>query len=156
MIITVHDAFNQFTHYTPEKAIKENIFEILLTEKIEPQLPKNIPVILKDYPASMAALSRLKRKNPSLAERWELYLGGIEIANTYSELTDYQEQKIRFKQGHKNRQINKLPEYSEDKNFFEALKYGIPDFSGTALGIDRLIMIFTDSKTIDEVISFKA
>ncbi len=153
-IISVNDAFIKFTGKSPECAIRENLFEILLTEKIEPNLPKDRGVILIDYPVEMAALSRIHDTNPELAERWELYLGGIEIANAYSELTDYIEQKKRFNKAHNNRKIQNLPKYSEDDDFFESLKYGMPDFCGCALGIDRLVMILTNCVEINKIISF--
>jgi elongation factor P--(R)-beta-lysine ligase len=153
-IISVNDAFIKYTEVTPSQAIKEDLFEILLTEKIEPNLPKDRAVILMDYPAEMAALSKLHDKNPKLAERWELYLGGIEIANAYSELTNYTEQKRRFKEAHNNRKDQNLPEYPEDNKFFESLEYGIPDFCGCALGIDRLVMILSNNYNINKVISF--
>ena len=153
-IITVKEAFNKFAFTTPEDAIKNDKFEILLTENIEPKLPKDRPVIIKDYPVAMAALSKVKIDEPSVAERWELYLGGIEIANTYSELTNFEEQKRRFAKAHQNRSKNGLSKYAEDKDFFDALKYGLPEFGGSALGIDRLIMILTDSHDIKDVLSF--
>ena len=153
-VYSVRDAFRKFANVSPEQAIKENRFELLLTEKIEPNLPKNKPVILKDYPASMAALSRLSKKDNSLAERWELYLGGIEIANAYSELIDPAEQRRRFNIAHSNRKKSHLPEYPDDSNFFEAIDYGMPEYTGIALGIDRLMMILTDTPNIKGVISF--
>ncbi|MCP4180051.1 MAG: EF-P lysine aminoacylase GenX [bacterium] len=153
-IISVAEAFAKYTGKTPSSAIKEDLFEILLTENIEPHLPKDRAVILIDYPAEMAALSKLHDKNPEIAERWELYLGGIEIANAYSELTDYTEQKSRFTEAHSNRKAQNLPAYPEDKDFFESLKYGMPNFCGCALGIDRLVMIMTNCVKINEIISF--
>ena len=102
----------------------------------------------------MAALSRLKKNDDSLAERWELYLGGIEIANAYSELTDPAEQRKRFDNAHENRKKLNLPKYPEDTDFFSALDYGIDSFTGIALGIDRLIMVLTDAANIREVVSF--
>ncbi|MCF7792346.1 MAG: EF-P lysine aminoacylase GenX [Victivallales bacterium] len=153
-VITVKEAFLKHAGILPETAIQNNEFEIILTEKVEPNLPRNRPVFLSDYPVSLAALSKVKSTNQNVAERWELYLGGIEIANTYSELTAYNEQKKRFRKAHKNRKLNNLPEYPEDNDFFEAMKYGIPELAGSALGIDRLIMILTDSSEINEVISF--
>ena len=153
-ILTVHEAFEKFANTTPEKAITENSFEIILTEDIEPWLPKEKPVIIKDYPISMAALSKIKESNSKVAERWELYLGGIEIANAYSELTDPTEQRKRFEKAHKNREKSGLPKYSDDSDFFEALEYGMKPYTGIALGIDRLVMVLTDSPGIKEVISF--
>jgi elongation factor P--(R)-beta-lysine ligase len=153
-VITVKEAFRKYASTAPEEAIQDDEFEILLTEKIEPNLPKDRPVILKDYPLTMAALSKVKKDDPTVAERWELYLGGIEIANTYSELTNFEEQKKRFAKANQNRKKSGLPKYAEDKNFYDALEYGLPEFGGSALGIDRLIMILTNSHNIKDVISF--
>ncbi len=149
-VFTVKEAFLKFAGVTPEEAIAKNEFEILLTEKVEPNLPKDSPVILKDYPSSMAALSKIN-ENDSTAERWELYLGGIEIANAYSELTDYNEQKKRFEKAHKKREENKLPAYPDDKDFFKCLEYGIEPFAGCALGVDRLVMVLANADTIRSV-----
>ena len=153
-IYTVRGAFKEFAGISPEQAIRDGNFEVLLTEKIEPNLPKDRPVILKDYPVSMAALSRFKEDDNSVAERWELYLGGIEIANAYSELIDPFEQRKRFDIAHENRKRLNLPKYPEDSDFFEALKYGMNSYTGIALGIDRLIMVLTDAPNIREVVSF--
>ena len=150
----VRDAFREFAGTSSEKAIEEGNFEIILTEKVEPNLPKDKPVILKDYPASMAALSRLKKEDSSLAERWELYLGGVEIANAYSELTDPAEQRKRFDIAHENRKKSNFPAYSDDLDFFAALEYGMDSYTGIALGIDRLIMVLTDAVSINEVTAF--
>ncbi len=153
-VYTVEEAFNQFASADPYKAIEDNEFELILVEKVEPNLPKNRPVVLKDYPAQMAALSKLNPKNPKTAERWELYLGGIEISNAYSELTNYNEQKFRFAKAHANRKEKGLPEYPEDRDFFEALESGMKEFAGCALGVDRLAMIFADAPDIRSVNSF--
>jgi len=153
-IFTIEEVFEEFGGMSPEDAIKQNIFEIILTDKIEPALPKDRPVVLKDYPASMAALAKLKNNNPHIAERWELYLGGIEIANAYSELVDYTEQRKRFNIAHSNRKKLNLPEYPDDQDFFKAMKYGISEFTGIAMGIDRLIMVLCNAPNINEVTTF--
>jgi len=153
-VYTVEEAFRKFAYTDTETAIRNDEFELILVEKIEPNLPKDRPVLLKDYPSSMAALSKLNSKNPKTAERCELYLGGIEISNAYSELIDYNEQKFRFAKAHANRKKQGLPEYPEDEDFFEALKYGINEFAGCALGIDRLAMVLADAPDIRSINSF--
>lgn len=149
-IFTIKEVFLKFAGITPDEAIEKNEFEIVLTEKVEPNLPKDTPVILKDYPVSMAALSRINEKN-NTAERWELYLDGIEIANAYSELTGCNEQKRRFERAHKRREENKLPAYPDDQEFFKCLEYGIKPFAGCALGVDRLVMMLTGAETIRDI-----
>ncbi len=153
-IFSVEEAFDKFASVDVYKALDDDEFELILTEKVEPSLPKDRPVALKDYPAKMAALSKLNPENPNTSERWELYLGGIEISNAYSELTDYNEQKVRFAKAHANRKNRELPAYSEDKDFFEALENGMGDFAGCALGIDRLAMVLSDAPDIKSVNCF--
>ncbi|OGV17327.1 MAG: hypothetical protein A2X47_05120 [Lentisphaerae bacterium GWF2_38_69] len=153
-VFTIREAFKKFADTDPETAIANDEFEIILVEKIEPNLPKDRGVLLKDYPSSMAALSKINDKCPETAERCELYLGGIEISNAYSELVDYNEQIIRFAKAHATRKRQGLPEYQEDNDFFDALKYGIDDFAGCALGIDRLVMVISDAPDIKSVNSF--
>jgi len=153
-VMTVKEAFSKFANTDPETAVKNNEFELLLIEKVEPNLPKDRPVLLKDYPSSMAALSKINVNNPETAERCELYLGGIEISNAYSELIDYNEQKVRFSMAHANRENRGLPKYPEDEDFFDALKNGMENFAGCALGIDRLAMIIADAPDIRSINSF--
>ncbi|MBI5731769.1 MAG: EF-P lysine aminoacylase GenX [Candidatus Magasanikbacteria bacterium] len=127
-------------------------FKIFLT-KVEPPIARlGRPVFLYDYPAQMAALSRLKKDDPRYAERFELYCGGLELANGYGELLDAGEQRKRFEGEIKLRRGlgKKIPEIDED--FLTALREKIPECSGIALGVDRLVMLLTDSKDISEVI----
>ena len=146
--ISIDEAFAKFANITAEDALEKGLFEDLLNSKIEPKLSLNKPVVLIDYPAELAALAKLKSTNTLLAARWELYLAGIEIANTYTELTDVEEHKYRFAKFAKKRRELGAIEYPVDPEFLLALKEGIPDSAGCALGIDRLIMILTDSDSI--------
>lgn len=131
-------------------------FKIFLTEVEWHLQEEKQPVFLYDFPVSMAALSKVKKEDPRYAERFELYIGGLEIANAYSELIDVQEQRRRFvcdqigqvKQGRMKREI--------DEDFLQALQSGLPECAGIALGVDRLIMLLTDSKDISEVAPFTA
>jgi lysyl-tRNA synthetase class 2 len=111
-------------------------------------------VILKDYPAECCALARLKPGNPKVAERWELYLGGIEIANAYSELTDPVEQRARFEKWGEQRRALGKGVYPIDEEFIRALE-NMPPAGGCALGVDRLLMVLTGAKTLDEVLLFR-
>ncbi len=155
LVTTVDKAFRHYGGVGAAEAAARDEFEIVLVEKVEPALPKDRPVILKDYPASMAALSRLKPDNPCVAERWELYLGGVEIANAYSELTDPVEQRRRFDAVSARRKAAGLPAYPVDEEFFAALARGLPDCAGCALGVDRLAMILCGAHSIDDVRSFR-
>lgn len=149
----VSEAFAELSGSPLEKALETNRFEEVLAMEIEPGLGWEKPLFLMDYPASMASLARKKPKNPEFAERFELYMAGIEILNAFGELTDPAEQRERFvleneirkKQGKK---VFPLPEM-----FLHALK-DMPEASGCALGIDRLVMIFADERKIDRVCAF--
>ena len=151
-IITVAGACRKFAGTSPEAALESGEFDRIMIDKIEPALSRSRPAVLTDYPAARAALARLKPDNPAVAERWELYLGGLEIANTYSELTDPAVQKQRFREAEAVRRAAGKPPYPEPEAFYAALESGLPECAGCALGFDRLAMIFTDSTDISEVI----
>ncbi|MGZ3495329.1 MAG: amino acid--tRNA ligase-related protein, partial [Thermodesulfobacteriota bacterium] len=99
------------------------------------------------------ALARLKREDPTVAERFELYIGGLELANGFSELIDSAEQRERFRIENRNRQSLGKPIYSMPEKFLAELD-NMPPSSGIALGADRLVMVFLDVETIDEVVAF--
>ena len=114
------------------------------------------PLFLYDYPQQMAALSRLSQADPRYAERFELYLAGIELVNAFSELIDPVEQLERLKADQELRQKLGKKVYPIDSAFIKALETGLPECGGIALGVDRLVMILTDSTDINEVIAFGA
>jgi lysyl-tRNA synthetase class 2 len=153
-IFTIAEVYEQFAGWNPVEAFEADRFDFDMVEKIEPNLPKDAPVILMDYPAECCALARLKPDNPKIAERWELYLGGIEIANAYSELTDPVEQRARFeKWGEQRRALGKTV-YPIDEEFIQCLEK-LPPSGGCALGIDRLLMALTGTNTIDDILPFR-
>ena len=153
-VLSVDEAFRRFAGCGVAETVKCDEFEVVLVEKVEPSLPRDRPVILKDYPAAMAALARLKPDDHTVAERWELYLGGVEIANAYSELTDPVEQRQRFDAVAEKRGRAGLPAYPIDSEFLAALSSGMPACAGCALGVDRLAMILCGASSIGEVRSF--
>ncbi len=130
-------------------------FKIFLSE-IEPHLGKGQPTILYDWPAEMAALSRRKKNDERYAERFEIYIGGLEMGNAFSELTDWKEQRARLVAEKKLRKKLGKEVYDIDEDFVEALKVGMPSSGGIAMGVDRIVMLFTDAKSIEEVIFFPA
>ncbi len=130
-------------------------FKIFLNE-VENKFDPSRPVILYDYPAELAALGKKKDKNPSLAERFEVYIGGLEIANAFGELLDAEEQKKRFLEEQKIRSAEGKKVYPIDEDFIEALRAGIAPSGGIALGVDRLVMLLTNQKNIEDVIFFPA
>lgn len=129
--------------------------QIFLTE-IEPHLGQVKPTFLYDYPIEMAALARASAADPSVAERFELYVAGIELANAFSELVDAQEQRRRLlAEREERRQLGKVA-YEIDEDFLHALELGMPPSAGIALGVDRLVMFFADTASIQDVLWFPA
>ena len=127
--------------------VKNEVFE----EKVEDALEG--PVFVIDYPASICPLTKRKRENPEIAERFELFVRGMEIANAYTELNDPDLQEQLFKT-----QLEGLSEEDSmakmDHDFIRALRYGMPPAGGLGIGIDRLVMLLTNSQTIRDVILF--
>ncbi|MBF0205202.1 MAG: EF-P lysine aminoacylase GenX, partial [Desulfamplus sp.] len=125
-------------------------FDEIMAFEIEPCLGLEVPTFIYDYPASRAALAKLKSGNTSLAERFELYIAGIELANGFSELIDSVEQRERLETVIKNKREKLMP--MPEKFLHDLTK--MPPTAGIALGLDRLVMIFTNASTIDRVVAF--
>jgi lysyl-tRNA synthetase class 2 len=119
-----------------------------------PQLGRNGPTSIYDFPTSQAALARVRPGDPPVAERFETWVGGIELANGYHELTDATEQRRRFEADLAARRARGLPEVPIDGRLIAALEHGLPDCAGVALGVDRLVMLAVGADRIDEVIAF--
>lgn len=151
--ISVNDAFDEYGSCSLETALQQDQFDEIMVTQIEPHLGRTRPVFLYEYPAPHAALAKLKPQDSRYAERFELYIGGVEICNAFSELTDPAEQRRRF--GHEQDQRRKAgkPVYPLPEKFLTTLK-DLPAAAGNALGIDRLIMLFADTKHIDDVVAF--
>ncbi|HXC30075.1 MAG TPA: EF-P lysine aminoacylase EpmA [Stellaceae bacterium] len=130
----------------------EDLYFRIFLERIERNLGVGAPMILYDYPVSMAALSRRKPDDPRLAERFELYACGLELANAFSELTDPAEQRARFLADQAKKQALYGETYPIDEDFLAALEHGLPDCAGIALGFDRLVMLCTGASDIEEVL----
>jgi lysyl-tRNA synthetase class 2 len=112
------------------------------------------PTTIYDYPIELSPLSKTKASDPSLVERFELYMGGMEIANAYSELNDPEEQKRRFELQMAEREKGDDEAHAMDDDYVRALRYGMPPTAGEGIGIDRLTMLFTNSRSIRDVILF--
>lgn len=153
-IFTISEIYQQFAGWNPVEHFDADRFDFDMVEKIEPNLPHDAAVILKDYPAECCALARLKPDNPNVAERWELYLGGIEIANAYSELTDPVEQRVRFEKWGAQRQALGKTVYPIDEEFIRSLQT-MPPSGGCALGVDRLLMALLGTATLDDILPFR-
>jgi elongation factor P--(R)-beta-lysine ligase len=130
----------------------EALFFRIFLERIEPSLGLGVPTILYDYPASMAALSRRHPDDPRLAERFEVYVCGLELANAFGELTDAAEQRARFLADQARKQALYGEAYPIDEDFLAALAHGLPPCAGIALGFDRLVMLATDAEDIEDVL----
>lgn len=130
----------------------EDLFFRIFLDCIEPKLGIGRATILCDYPVSMAALARMKPGDPRVAERFELYVCGLELANGFGELTDAAEQRRRFEADMALKQRRYGERYPIDEDFLAALAHGMPESAGIALGFDRLVMLATGAARIDDVL----
>jgi len=121
---------------------------------IEPKLGKDQPAFIYDFPASKASLAFIREDVPAVAERFELYVEGIELANGFRELSNPEEQKLRFEHDREKRRREKLADISPDRRMLAALGHGLPPCAGVALGLDRLLMIMAKANTIREILAF--
>ncbi len=151
--MTVAEAFKLFSPISLETALETDEFDTTIALKIEPRLPQDKPLFLTEYPVKYASLARKKPADPHVAERFELYIGGIEIANAFSELNDPDEQRQRFQLEESQRRAAGKSSYPTPKPFLNELAT-LPPAAGIALGVDRLIMLLCDKNEIDEVVTF--
>ena len=151
--ISVKEAFKLYAEVPLEEALERNLFDEIIVERIEPKLGIGKPTFLYDYPAERRALARLKKEDPTVAERFELYIGGLELANAFSELVDPAEQREHFLRENANRHTSGKPVYPVPEKFLEELDH-MPPSAGIALGVDRLVMVLLDASRIDEVVAF--
>jgi len=151
--ISVQEAFRDYSQISMAEALERNLFDEIMVRDIEPRLGVKKPTFIYDYPAERGALARLKPGDPSVAERFELYIGGLELANGFSELVNSEEQRRRFHLENKNRQSIGKSVYPMPDKFLNELDNMAPS-AGIALGVDRLVMVFLDAETIDEVVAF--
>lgn len=152
---TIEELFITHAGWSPSTHFDAARFEEDLVGKVEPALPRNTPVFVMDYPAAAAALARRKPGMENVAERWELYIGGTEIANAFSELTDAVEQQQRFARWAEERWACGQPVYPVDEAFLAALELGMPPSGGIAVGIDRLVMVLAGKAALDDVMAFR-
>ena len=150
--VTVRDAFRQAAGWDPIATSDPLRFDVDLATRVIPSLETGRPVVLEGYPAAMASLARLRADDPSVAERAEVFIGGLEIANAYSELNDPREQRARFEAEVKRIQ-EQGREASLPRRFLEAIET-LPPCGGIALGVDRLVMLMCGTDAIQDVIAF--
>lgn len=128
--------------------------DLVMSQVIEPQFPKDRLMFVTHYPASQASLARLNSDDSRLAERFEVFAGGLELANGFHELTDAKQQRQRMEQENSKRRENGLPVIEIDERFLAALDHGLPDCSGVAIGFDRLVMLSVGRNEIQQILSF--
>jgi len=133
---------------------RDDWLDLLMTHRIQPELPDSRLTLVYDYPAGQCALARLRPGTPPLAERFEAYLGPLELANGFHELADAQEQRVRFIADQAIRSARGRPSPPLDENLLAALGHGLPNCAGVALGIDRLLMAMQGAESISEVLAF--
>jgi lysyl-tRNA synthetase class 2 len=133
---------------------RDDVLNLLLSRLVEPELGRGAPTFLFDFPASQAALARIRPGDPPLAERFELFVEGLEVANGFHELTDPAEQRCRFDADLAERARRGLPAVPIDERLLAALEAGLPDCAGVALGVDRLVMLAAGTDRIESVIAF--
>jgi elongation factor P--(R)-beta-lysine ligase len=151
--ITVAEAFLRYGGVSVDDALSAGTFDEIMVESIEFRLGLTRPTFIYDYPPCCAALARIKKSQPPVAERFELYIGGLEIANAFSELNDAAEQRARFEAAAAERASWGKAPYPVAGKFLDTLDE-MPDSAGIALGLDRLVMVLLDAESIDEVVAF--
>jgi len=149
-VMTVEEAFAEFAPIPLEEALGKDIFDQVMVESVEPRLPRSVPVVLDTFPASQSTLAATA-ENPGFSLRWELYLAGVEIANTYTELTSPEEHFKRLDAANAARRAMGKPPYPPHRGFLDAVERGIPESAGSAMGLDRLLMTLLDATDIHAV-----
>ncbi len=151
--IRTGDAFTLYADMDMKSAVANDMFEEKLAFEIEPRLDRSRPVFLHDYPLEYTPLAKSVPDDPEAAQRFELYLAGIEICNGYGELTDADTQRMRFESELSSKRANGRRVSPMPERFLDDMS-NMPEASGCALGLDRLVMILADAEAIDDVVAF--
>lgn len=174
--LSYQDAFSRYLQLDPLTATREELIaagenygvrdllsrednrdsqlQLLFALGVEPQIGQTAPCFIQRFPASQAALAQIAADDPRVAERFEVYFKGVELANGFHELTDSAEQRRRFEHDNELRRAEGLPEMGIDERLLAALAHGMPDCSGVALGLDRVLMLELGVERIEQVVSF--
>ncbi|MGD0916348.1 MAG: EF-P lysine aminoacylase EpmA [Thermodesulfobacteriota bacterium] len=151
--ISVEEAFRCYAEISMAEALERDLFDEIMVEKIEPKLGIEKPTFIYDYPSERASMARLKHDDQTVVERFELFIGGLELANAFSELIDPEEQRKRFDLENSSRRSLGKTVYPMPERFLAEMD-GIKPSAGIALGVDRLVMVFLDAETIGDVVAF--
>jgi lysyl-tRNA synthetase class 2 len=151
--LTVAKAFETYAGISMGDALAGGRFDEVMGLAIEPHLGLDHPVFLCEYPLACGALARPKPGNPDVVERFELYIGGLELCNAFGELTDPEEQRRRFEEANDERRQQGKVDYGLPEPFLATLAE-MPSAAGNALGLDRLVMLLADTDCIDDVVAF--
>ena len=151
--LTIAEAFDRYAPVSADLALRQGLFDEILVEYVEPHLGKDNPLFLVDYPCELASLAKVNPSKPSVAERFELYVAGVELANGFTELTDATEQRQRFeKEIEAISQAQGRKQVMPDRFLDDLDRLG--GAAGIAFGIDRLFMLFLGKETIQDAVSF--
>lgn len=151
--LSFRDALIQHGNVNPDTLSPDEQLEVMVST-VEPALDPHRPVFITDFPIALASLARPRPDNSAVAERFELFMGGLELANAFGELTDAAEQRRRCQSEIDERAALGKRFQPMDEAFLDAMSAGLPPSSGIALGLDRLVMLLTDSASIDDVLAF--
>ena len=150
-----HPAINATASLQDElQADRSAWLDLIMSHAVVPKMPQNCLVAVTHYPACQAALARLDPDDPVVAERFEVFHHGLELANGYRELLDAAEQRARFERDRERRGALGLPDVLPDEQLLAALEHGLPDCCGVAVGFDRVVMSFLNLQRIDAAVSF--
>lgn len=153
-LITLISSRDKLSDWLEHEDCVDTLLQFIMAELIEPNIGKCMPCFVYNFPASQASLAKINRQDVRVAERFECYFKGIELANGFHELTDAKQQKLRFDQDNDMRIRLGKAEHDIDNNFISALEFGLPACAGVALGIDRLVMLALSLSKIDQAITF--
>lgn len=148
------EELEQLADDAPAGLDRSALLDWLFATRIQPAFPAGAFTVVHDYPAEQAALARLCPEDPRVGERFEVFLGPVELANGYRELVDAEEQRARFERDNAIRRQRGQQPMPVDPLLLAALEAGLPECSGVALGVDRLLMAMTGAPSIDQVVSF--
>jgi elongation factor P--(R)-beta-lysine ligase len=151
--LTVEEAFQQYSSTPARQALDQDRFDQLLVEDVEPNLGQGKPTFLYDYPLELASLARPKPDHPDVAERFELYVSGVELANGFSELTDPDQQRSRFEEEYAKMDVASHRQKKMPELFLKDLGQ-IDSAAGIAMGLDRVFMLFLGKDHVENVITF--